>query len=75
MDTDTFSRILSEHDIRHRDLALIANVTTRAVSMWANGHLPVPRPVALILFAIDDGLVGENWLADRLRQLTEEFPF
>lgn len=72
MDTDTFARILSEHDIRHRDVALIANVTRRAVSMWANGHLPVPRPVALMLFAIDDGLVGEKWLAKRLRQMTEE---
>ena len=47
MDTDTLSRILSEHDIRHRDLALIANVTTRAVSMcgqWPPARAKARRP-------------------------------
>ena len=74
MDTATLARIMSEHEIRHRDLALIANVTLRSVSLWKNGHAPVPRALALLLYAIDDGLVSENWLADHIRAMEEDAP-
>ena len=70
--SDAYNLALGRRRALAVHLALIANVTTRAVSMWANGHLPVPRPVALMLFAIDEGLVSENWLADHLRQMTSE---
>jgi hypothetical protein len=69
MDTGTLARIMSEHEIRHRDLALIAKVTLRTVSMWKNGYAPVPRAVALILHAVDEGVLTENWLADHIRAM------
>lgn len=74
MDTETLARIMSEHEIRHRDLALIANVTLRTVSLWKNGYAPVPRALALVLHAIDEGLVSENWLADHIRAMEEDAP-
>jgi hypothetical protein len=59
--------ILDRHNIRHKDLAFMAGYTIRAVGQWKAGERPVPRSVQLLLKAIDDGRINEQWLADNLR--------
>jgi hypothetical protein len=59
--------ILDRHKIRHQDLAFMAGYTIRAVGQWKAGERPVPRSVQLLLKAIDDGRINEQWLADNLK--------
>jgi len=59
--------VLDRHNIRHKDLAFMAGYTIRAVGQWKAGQRPVPRSVQLLLKAIDDGRINEQWLADNLR--------
>jgi hypothetical protein len=59
--------VLDRHNIRHKDLAFMAGYTIRAVGQWKAGERPVPRSVQLLLKAIDDGRINEQWLADNLR--------
>jgi len=72
MDTEKLAQIMEDHEIRHRDLALIAGRTERAVSMWVNGHRPVPRAVAFVLLALDHGKISPDWLAYHLRIMKAE---
>ena len=69
MDTERLAQIMEDHEIRHRDLALIAGRTERAVSMWVNGHRPVPRAVAFVLLALDQDKISPEWLACHLRKM------
>jgi plasmid maintenance system antidote protein VapI len=72
MDTARLAQIMEDHEIRHRDLALIAGRTERAVSMWVNGHRPVPRAVAFVLLALDHDKISPEWLAYHLRKMKAE---
>ena len=72
MDTEKLAQIMEDHEIRHRDLALIAGRTERAVSMWVNGHRPVPRAVAFVLLALDHDKISPQWLAYHLRKMKAE---
>ena len=72
MDTERLAQIMEDHEIRHRDLALIAGRTERAVSMWVNGHRPVPRAVAFVLLALDHDKISPGWLAYHLRKMKAE---
>ena len=72
MDTETLARIIEDHEIRHRDLALIAGRTERAVSMWVNGVRPIPRALAFVLLALDQDKISPEWLAYHLRKMKAE---
>ena len=59
----TLQARLTKLNIRHKDLAFITGRTERAVSMWVHGLRPLPRSTEILLQALEDGLIGEAWLA------------
>lgn len=61
---------LDQHQIRHKDLAYITGRTERAVYNWVQGIRPLPRPVRLLLMALEQGKIDEKWLASSLSYLT-----
>jgi hypothetical protein len=72
MDTARLAQIMEKQEIRHRDLALIAGRTERAVSMWVNGVRPIPRALACVLLALDQDKISPEWLAYHLRKMKAE---
>ena len=62
---------LTKLNIRHKDLAFITGRTERAVHHWVYGIRPLPRCADLLLTALEDGLIGEAWLA---RELSKHIP-
>jgi hypothetical protein len=66
MTQEELNQILTRLELRHTDLALLAKVTTRCVNNWTSGRWPVPRPVAILLRAIDNGFITEAWLSDQI---------
>jgi len=63
---EELNEILTRHELRHADLAILGKVTTRCVYNWTSGKWPVPRPVAILLRAIDKGFITEAWLSDQI---------
>jgi hypothetical protein len=69
MDVETLARIMDDHEIRHRDLALIAGRTERAAFTWVHGVRPIPRSLAFVLLALDQDKISPEWLAYHLREM------
>lgn len=67
MTHEELNEILTRLKLRHADLAALANVTTRSVHNWTSGKWPVPRPVAVLLRAIDNGFITEAWLVKQIK--------
>jgi plasmid maintenance system antidote protein VapI len=58
---------LDRHNIRHKDLAFITGRTERAVYNWIQGRRELPRSTALLLQALDENKIDEEWLATKLK--------
>ena len=57
------------HSFTQSDVAVMCGVSDRAVRNWLTGDAPVPGCVALLALAVDDGLIGVEWLAGALLRL------
>ena len=63
MSPDQLATIMTKFGLLQIDMALICGVTPRTVNNWYHGRQPMPRPVTLILTALDEGLVPIEWIA------------
>jgi len=68
MTPDKLRAIMDKHGLAQTDLAAIAGKTTRQVHSWLSSVAPVPRSLALILHAIDDGLITAADLVKWIRR-------
>lgn len=62
MTPDELTIALNRIGISNTDFATIAGVTPRQVNSWLRGVHAVPRSVSIILAAIDNGLLGLDWI-------------
>lgn len=67
MTAEEINAILDRLRMRQMDLAVLASVTTRSVNNWTSGRWPVPRPIAILLRAIDQNHIPDDWLFDQVR--------
>ena len=67
MTPEELDQILGRLDMRHVDLAILGDVTTRCVREWSSGRRPIPRPIAILLRAIDRGHIKEPWLVRQIK--------
>ena len=51
------------------DVAVLMGVTQRAVQMWLSGSSPVPQSVAILLQAVENGLLPLEWIEDRILEI------
>lgn len=72
MNPPDLQTIMDRHNLLQVDLAIICSVTPRTVHNWIHGRKPVPRAVALLLRALDDGRIDVHWLAVRTADRTAE---
>ena len=68
MTADEFKAIMSKHGMCNNDIMLIADVSFRQVTSWRNGAHFVPRAVAMILSAYDEGKVDLPWMEKHIQQ-------
>ena len=67
MSPDQLATIMTKFGLLQIDVALICGVTPRTVNNWYHGRQDVPQAVALILTALDEGLVPIEWVAARVQ--------
>lgn len=65
MTHDEFKRAIERHGILQTDIAHICGVTPRTVGNWASGRKRVPKPLSLLLTALNEGRVSLSWLATK----------
>ena len=63
---------MTELDLSITDVALVGGTSRRAVEKWRSGQHPVPRTIALILDAMQDGKIDGDWLIDWLSQRVDQ---
>lgn len=68
MTGDKLRAIMAKHNLVHTDVAAIAKKTTRQVYSWLSGSHAVPRSVALILYAIDEGKIAPSDIVRWIRR-------
>ena len=62
MTKEKLVEIMLKHNIGREDLASISGKSVRQVYSWTSSVFRVPRSVALILSAIDDGKIDAKWI-------------
>ena len=67
MTAEEINAILDLLRMRQMDLAVLASVSARSVNNWTSGRWPVPRPIAILLRAIDQNHIPDDWLFDQVR--------
>jgi len=55
--------IMESAQLSRNDLSAVSGRTTRQTYAWTTGAAPVPRPLALVLYALEDNSIDVEWLA------------
>ena len=63
---------MTELDLSITDVALVGGTSRRAVEKWRSGEHPVPRAIALILDAMQDGKIDGDWLINWLSERVDQ---
>ena len=60
--------ILTRHGLRQKDCAWVCGVHPRQARVWCNEESPVPQYAAIIMAALDEGLITPRWLARKIKK-------
>ena len=63
MQPEELQSALVRHERFQSVFAQICGVTTKTIQNWLRGRQEIPRPVALIVMALDEGALSLSWLA------------
>jgi hypothetical protein len=63
--------IMESAGLTRDDLSAITGRTSRQTYAWTTGEAPVPRPLALVLYALEDGSISFDWLIEAIRKETK----
>lgn len=66
MQPEELRSALIRHELFQSDLAKICGVTTKTIQNWLRGRQDIPRPVALLVMALDEGALSLRWLASHI---------
>ena len=58
--------IMNRRQMKTKDLAIMAGVTMRAAQKWISGQNPIPRSVALVLYAMENNRVSDKWIGHKI---------
>lgn len=68
MTSDQLNALMTKHGLSRDDLASISGKTVRQAYSWTSGLFAVPRSLALVLYALDDGRIDAKWIISRLKK-------
>jgi len=60
--------IMNRHKLSRADIAAISGKSQRQVFSWEKGIFSVPRTVALMLYALDEGKVDARWIISKIHK-------
>ena len=63
--------IMESAQLSRDDLSAITGRSSRQTYSWTTGAAPVPRALALVLYALEDDLITFNWLIEAIRKETK----
>ena len=66
MQPQELQNALLRHGLFQSDMARICGVTTKTIQNWLRGRQDIPRPVALLIMALDEGALSLRWLASHI---------
>ena len=68
MTSDQLNSLMTKHGLTREDLAAITGKTTRQAYSWTSGLFAVPRSLAMILYALDEGRIDPKWIISCIRK-------
>lgn len=68
MTSEKLIELMSRHGLSREDLASISGKSVRQVYSWTSGIFSVPRSVAIVLYAVDDGRIDPQWILSAIRR-------
>ena len=68
MTSEELKTIMMSQSLSVMDLATISGVTKRQAIAWRSGTSPIPRTVAFLLLALNEGQLSQDWLVDTLHK-------
>ena len=72
MTPEQLINIMENGGVVLNDVALIMGVSKRQVTSWRNGTHPIPRSVAILMMALNEGRIKLDWLEGKIqRELME----
>lgn len=72
MTPTTLKSIMDKQNLSNLDLATIAGVTDRQVRSWLTGAYEIPQLVSILLAALDEDLINQDWLINMVQQELSE---
>ncbi len=73
MSPERMIQIMTTQALSNQDLATISGVTYRQVMSWRSGQYPIPMTLSFLLSALDEGLIEQDWLINKLQiELSEK---
>ena len=72
MTPEALRQIMVNQNLSNRDLATISDVSYRQVMSWLSGQYPIPRTIAFLLLALEEGQMEQDWLIEKLQNELSE---
>lgn len=72
MSPERMIQIMTNQSLSNQDLATISGVTYRQVMSWRSGQYPIPMTLSFLLSALDEGMITQDWLVDKLQKELKE---
>ena len=66
MTPEHLKSIMERQNLSNLDLAAIVGVTDRQVRSWLTGAFRIPHLVSIFLLAMDEGIIPEPWLVEKI---------
>lgn len=68
MTSEKLIELMSRHGLSREDLASISGKSVRQVYSWTSGIFSVPRSVAIVLYALEEGKIDPAWIIHAIRR-------
>jgi hypothetical protein len=68
MTGEDLKAICEKNNWKNKHIKFLAGTTAAAVSVWKNNRRPVPRMLSIVLLAMDEGLITEEWLIRKIQE-------
>lgn len=72
MKTDELRNIMVRNNISNNDLSTLIDKSPRQIANYLSGAQPIPRAEAIMMMAIDAGLLDLDWLLERVVEEIKE---
>jgi len=61
--------LMNKNNLSREDLASLSGKSVRQVYSWTSGLFSVPRSVALLVLALDEGLIYPAWVVSAIQKI------